>query len=126
MKRMKTLNIDTTVMILGAVWTVRSATETEEPRLDGVNGFTDWTTRTIYLEKNTQGNLGSIEIYMNQVIKHEVVHAFMFESGLGDAFEHKDYGQEETIVDWFAFQMGKIANVVMEIQNAVEWEDAEM
>lgn len=123
---MKTLNIDTTVRILGAVWTVRSATETEEPRLEGVNGFTDWTTRTICLEKNTQGNLGCIKTYMNQVIKHEVIHAFMFESGLGDSFEHKDYGQEETIVDWFAFQMGNIMNVVMDIQNAVEWEDAEM
>lgn len=123
---MKTLNIDTTVSILGAVWTVRSATEAEEPRLDGVNGFTDWTTRAICLEKNTQGNIGDIKTYMNQVIKHEVVHAFMFESGLGDSFEHKDYGQEETIVDWFAFQMGNILNVVMDIQNAVKWEDAEM
>ena len=122
---MKTLSIDTTVRILGAVWTVRSATEAEEPRLEGVNGFTDWTTRTICLEKNTHGNLGSIETYMNKVIKHEVVHAFMFESGLGDSFEHKDYGQEETIVDWFAFQMGKIVNVVREIQKAVKWVDEE-
>lgn len=123
---MKTLNIDTTVSILGAVWTVRSATETEEPRLEGVNGFTDWTTRTICLEKNTQGNIGSIKTYMNQVIRHEVVHAFMYESGLGDSFEHKDYGQEETIVDWFAFQMGNILNVVMDIQNAVKWEETDM
>ena len=123
---MKTLNIDTTVMILGAVWTVRSATEAEDPRLEGVNGFTDWTTRTICLEKNIHGNLGSMETYMNKVIRHEVVHAFMFESGLGDSFEHKDYGQEETIVDWFAFQMGNIVNVTMDIQNAVEWKDAEM
>ena len=123
---MKTLNIDTTVTILGAVWTVRSATETEEPRLEGVNGFTDWTTRTICLEKNTQGNIGSMETYMKKVIRHELIHAFMFESGLGDSFEHKDFGQEETIVDWFAFQMGNILNVVMDIQNAVEWKDAEM
>ena len=123
---MKILNIDIKVNILGSEWTVRSATEAEEPRLDGVNGFTDWTTRTICLEKNTIGNIGSIETYMKQVIRHEVVHAFMFESGLGDAFEHKDYGQEETIVDWFAFQMGNIMNVVMDIQNAVKWEDAEM
>ena len=123
---MKTLNIDIKVNILGSEWTVRSATESEEPRLVGISGFTDWTTRTICLDINTNGNIGSIKTYMNQVIKHEVVHAFMFESGLGDAFEHKDFGQEETIVDWFAFQMGNILNVVMDIQNAVEWKDAEM
>lgn len=121
----KTLNIDIKVNILGSEWTVRSATEVEEPRLEGVNGFTDWTTRTICLEKNIQGNIGSMETYMNKVIRHEVVHAFMFESGLGDSFEHKDFGQEETIVDWFAFQMGNILNVVMDIENAVKWEDEE-
>lgn len=121
----KTMNIDIKVNILGSEWTVRSATETEEPRLDGVSGFTDWTTRTICLEKNTQGNIGSMETYMNKVIRHEVVHAFMFESGLGDSFEHKDYGQEEMIVDWFAFQMGDIVKVVMDIQKAVKWKESE-
>lgn len=122
---MKTLNIDTTVMILGAVWTVRSATEKGEPRLENKNGFTDWTERLICLEREPQGDIGSMETYMKQVIRHEVVHAFMFESGLGDSFEHKDYGHEETIVDWFAFQMGNIVNVVMDIQNAVKWGDEE-
>lgn len=123
---MKTLNINTTVRILGAIWVVRSATETEEPRLEGVNGFTDWTTRTICLEKNTQGNLGNMETCMNKVIRHEVVHAFMFESGLGDSFEHKYFGHEETIVDWIAYHMENIVSVIKDIQNEVKWKDAEM
>lgn len=32
----------------------------------------------------------------------------MFESGLAENWEHKDYGQEETVVDWFAIQGPKI------------------
>lgn len=122
---MKTLHVNTTVTILGTTWTVRSASEQEEPRLIGISGFTDWTTKTICVEKNETGNLGKLEDFMQKVIRHEVVHAFMFESGLGDSFEHKDYGQEETIVDWFAFQMEKIINVVKDIQNAVEWKESE-
>ena len=29
-------------------------------------------------------------------------------SGLAENWEHKDYGQEETVVDWFAVQGPKI------------------
>lgn len=117
----KTLNIDIKVNILGSEWTVRSATEAEEPRLEGKNGFTDWTTRLICLEKRTTGDIGSMETYMNKVIRHELIHAFMDESGFGDCFEHKDFGQEETVVDWFAYQMPKIMKLADDICKAVIW-----
>lgn len=122
---MKTLTVDTTVTILGFTWHVCSATETEDPRLEGLSGYTDWTTRTICFDENIIGNIGSVKTYMKQVVRHEVIHAFMYESGLGDSFEHKLYGQEEMIVDWFAFQIGNILNVVIDIENAVKWSEDE-
>lgn len=122
---MKTLNIDIKVNILGSEWTVRSATETEEPRLENKNGFTDWTARLICLERELQGDIGSMETYMNKVIRHELIHAFMDESGFGDCFEHKDFGQEETVVDWFAYQMPKIMELADNICKAVIWGDEE-
>lgn len=118
---MKTLNIEIKVNILGSEWTVRSATEAEEPRLENKNGFTDWTTRLICLEREPQGDIGSMETYMNKVIRHELIHAFMDESGFGDCFEHKDFGQEETVVDWFAYQMPKIMELADDICKAVIW-----
>ena len=118
---MKTMNIDIKVNILGSEWTVRSATEAEDPRLEGKNGFTDWTTRLICLERELQGDIGSMETYMNKVIRHELIHAFMDESGFGDCFEHKDFGQEETVVDWFAYQMPKIMELANDICKAVIW-----
>lgn len=36
--------------------------------------------------------------------------ALMFESGLAENWEHKNIGQEETVVDWFAIQGLKIYN----------------
>ena len=122
---MKTLNIDIKVNILGSEWTVRSATEAEEPRLENKNGFTDWTARLICLEQEPQGDIGSMETYMNKVIRHELIHAFMDESGFGDCFEHKLFGHEETVVDWFAHQMPKIMKLADDICKAVIWGDEE-
>lgn len=45
-------------------------------------------------------------------IRHELIHAFMFESGLGLNFEHIEKGQEELMVDWFAIQYPKIKAVI--------------
>jgi hypothetical protein len=46
---------------------------------------------------------------MKKQLRHEIIHAFLYESGLGPNFEHyKQFGHEETIVDWFAIQYPKI------------------
>lgn len=45
---------------------------------------------------------------VKRIIRHEIIHAFMFESGLGFNFEHKPFGQDETMIDWFAIQYPKI------------------
>lgn len=119
---MKALNIDIKVNILGSEWTVKSATEAEEPRLESKNGFTDWTAKLICLEREPQGDIG-METYMNKVIRHELIHAFMFESGLAESWKHDEFGQEETVVDWFAYQMPKIMKLADDICKATIWSD---
>ena len=54
------------------------------------------------------GNLTHPDVYMKKTLRHEIVHAFMFESGLGYNWEHGSIGQEETVVDWIAIQLPKI------------------
>lgn len=48
---------------------------------------------------------------VKRIIRHEIIHAFMFESGLGFNFEHKPFGQDETMIDWFAIQYPKIKKI---------------
>lgn len=48
---------------------------------------------------------------VKRIIRHEIIHAFMFESGLGFNFEHKPIGQDETTIDWFAIQYPKIKTI---------------
>ena len=100
-----------TIDILGSEWTVYVKQESEDNRLKDCAGFTDWTVREIIIRDcREDGNLKNLEAFMMKVLKHEIVHAYMCESGLGDDWEHKSFGQEETVVDWIAFQMMKIVS----------------
>lgn len=54
--------------------------------------------------------------HMNVSIRHELIHAFLFESGLGFNWEHNTAcGHDETFVDWFAIQYPKIKKVFVEL-----------
>lgn len=50
-----------------------------------------------------------LEEHKNHVIKHEIVHAFLAESGLAK------YRSDEIIVDWIAWNIGKIQKVIGEV-----------
>ena len=64
------------INILGSEWTIIERSEAEHKRLDKCDGYCDWTTREIVVEREMQGNLGDIEAYIRQVKRHEIVHAF--------------------------------------------------
>lgn len=96
------------INILGADYTVTLAMEQEEPRLEGCDGFCDETTREIIVEnykRGLPGSKGKLELQEQKNIRHEIVHAFLFESGLA---ENSDWAQNEEMVDWIAKQGPKL------------------
>ena len=96
------------VNILGTEYTVNLVTEQAEPRLEGCDGFCDETTKEIVVENYKRGQQekkGRLEIQEKKNIRHEIVHAFLFESGLA---ENSEWAQNEEMVDWFACQAPKI------------------
>ena len=89
--------------ILGSEWTIIERSEAEDKRLEGCDGYCDWTTREIVVEQEIQGNLGNMESYIRKVKRHEIVHAFLLESGLNECSGETDaWAMNETMVDWFA------------------------
>ena len=52
---------------------------------------------------------GNLKAFRNQVIRHEVVHAFFCESGLEN---NSDFATNEELVDWIAIQIPKICEVM--------------
>ncbi len=98
------------VDILGTPYAVSIANEKDEPRLEGCDGFCDETTREIFAENyqddiNKPNSKKDLSVQTKKVLRHEIVHAFLFESGLA---ENSDWARNEEMVDWFAKQGPKI------------------
>ena len=109
------------VSILGSAWTIQVRKSEEDNRLNDCSGFTDWTKKQIViLDGRSESSLRSPEEFMKHVLRHEIVHAFLFESGLGDDWTHVPAGHEETVVDWIAWQLQKIASVCIEAEARLE------
>ncbi len=97
------------INILGTDYTIECKNSSEDDCLLEADGYCDKTSkRLVVAEKDRKCDLDCFEKYQKKVLRHEIIHAFMFESGLAENWEHKNIGQEETVVDWFAIQGPKI------------------
>lgn len=101
----KVLASDTVwVDILGTKWAVVS----ENFGNKDFDGLTDFTTRTIKVRNDNVQEFDNFKELYKCTVRHEVLHAFMIESGLDSNFNHPEYGHDETFVDWVAIQFPKI------------------
>lgn len=61
------------------------------------------------------------KLMFNKFLRHRIIHAFLYESGLCDAkfkdsiFNIKSWTENEKMVDWLAWQFPKIAKVFDEL-----------
>ena len=86
----------------------------DEPKLQNKDGFCDTTVKRIVIRtdyNNDSDTVEDIEYYIAKVIRHEIIHAFLYESGLSC----NSWGENEEIVDWFAIQFEKITNEIDKI-----------
>lgn len=68
-----------------------------------------------YFKKAKDCDLKDYSVYQEKVMRHEIIHAFLFESGLSENFTHPEYGHDETYVDWIASQFPKMCEVFKEV-----------
>lgn len=109
MEMQNTFKVD----ILGSEWTIKYLDE--DPRFEQADGFTNEALREITIEnvKATNDPL-AIDLpsqYANQkrVLRHEIIHAYLFESGLGESsYPCEAWAVNEEMVDWFARNFPKI------------------
>ena len=96
------------VTILGTDYEIiKDATIEEYSQLRNCDGFTDFSTKKIVIAKFEvdENSIEDLGWYEKKVLRHEIVHAFFFESGLSD---NCDYAKNEELIDWIASQFGKI------------------
>lgn len=111
---------DFKVNILGSEWSVAFGTEKEYQNLSEMDGYADFSTHQIVIDtmEKSDGQIGSkgdMTEYKKQVIRHEIIHAFLYESGLeACSTTSNNWAVNEEMVDWFAIQSPKIFKVFYE------------
>lgn len=105
--------------ILGSPWTLRVSKRADDPGLQDCDGYTDRSSRTMVVRGDSDGtahDLENYEEYIKTIKRHEIVHAFLYESGLGADYEHPRWGHDETAIDWIAIQFPKMLAVFQEAE----------
>lgn len=102
-----------TVDVLGVEYTIKESNKLKDFNLENNDGYCDHSTKTIVIDtfQNSPGSLENLEEYKKQVIRHELIHAFLFESGLDGC----SWAKNEEIVDWIACQFPKMKKIFEEL-----------
>lgn len=54
-------------------------------------------------------SIKDLDTYRKKVLRHEIIHAFLYESGIWNNSNSTDcWGMDETITDWIAIQSPKL------------------
>ncbi len=81
----------------------------------GVDGYCDSTIKKIIVAEMVEDDYSckDLKTYEKDVIRHELIHAFLFESGLDAS---SGWAVNEEIVDWIALQFPKMVKAFEKLE----------
>jgi hypothetical protein len=99
-----------TVNVLGTEYRLEYQSEENEPKLKECLGFCEQYSKKIVVSdleevKKDALCVEDIDKFQKKILRHEIIHAFLGESGLRSQSE---WAECEEMVDWFAIQHEKI------------------
>lgn len=105
------------VNILGTEYQLLEQNDSENPKLKEANGLCEHYSKKIIVASMEQMDtdvmvVENLEEYQNKVLRHEIVHAYLGESGLRS---NSDWAENEEMVDWIAIQAPKIFKTFSEL-----------
>lgn len=106
------------VNVLGVKYSVFvSSFEKMPERFDDRDGEIDESTKEIFVDDQSHNEgvphtLKNKEFLIRKNIRHELIHAFLFESGLA---ENSSWAKNEEMVDWIARQFPKMLQAFKEV-----------
>ena len=105
------------INVLGTKYEVIIGNKKNDPKLNECDGYCDESTKRIVIS-----DLGLFEpevmdvedkqVVRERILRHEVIHAMMFESGLG---HDSEWAHNEEMVDWIARQFCKMTVIFKQI-----------
>ena len=105
------------VDILGTEYSIHKQSAKENSKLEDNNGICEQYSKKIILntleeEKQDVMCVENVEEFEKKVLRHEIIHAYLGESGLRSSSE---WAENEEMVDWFAIQLPKIFKTFKEL-----------
>lgn len=102
---------DCTVNILGTEYSIKVDNALEKTSCDGLCNEYDKsiTIRSVGVMLCDDDSAETKKKRYNEVLRHEVIHAFFSEAGLDD------YSSNEQLVNWIAIQFPKILSIFQEL-----------
>ena len=95
------------INILGTVYTLNEETEKTDKLLANKDGYCDTSIKKCVVDKmqnDAPDAKKDLVSYKKSVIRHELLHAFLFESGL----DTQSWAVNEEMIDWIAHQFPKL------------------
>lgn len=111
----------TKVNVLGTKYTIYTGTtEADKPFIKDNDGVTDFTTKEIFIAELDDGNpmnMQEMQHYGKRTLRHEIIHAILFESGLD---HNSRWGRDEELIDWIAIQFPKLLDIFRTVDEGIE------
>lgn len=113
---------DFKVDVLGVMYDVLFRNQDDDKRLIECEGFCDKTTKTIVVDNFSGGEssnlgFGDKDSYISDIVRHEMVHAFLNESGLQSSSE---WARNEEAIDWISLQLPKMVKAMSSFLNITD------
>ena len=103
------------VNVLGTEYAVIISNEGNDEKLVGKDGYCDTSIKECVIDEMNDTSINvkkNLKEYQKSVIRHELIHAFLFESGLDVCSE---WAKNEEMVDYFAIQFPKLLQAFKEV-----------
>lgn len=121
---------DKTVNILGTDYKMRFVADGTDRLGDfAADGYVDTTIKEIVIGhfKPDNRSMQDLDTYQKKVMRHEIIHAFFYESGLwNNSADVSGWAINEEMVDWLAIQHSKLHTAFEKaggiIKGAVTWQ----
>lgn len=110
------------VNILGTQYKIVQRTAQEDSKLYKIDAYCDYTSKTIvYIKHSIEDimdmGLDNLQYAVKRILRHEIVHAFLYESGLWANTPASDnWSLNEEMVDWIAIQSPKLFEVFKKLE----------
>ena len=102
------------INVLGTLYRVDMVPESEDPKLKDMDGYMDPSIKRIVVADVNQRpadneSVHNPEWFQKNIVRHELIHAFITESGLEDAYWHN-----EDMVRWLAYMFPRLLGAFKE------------